>query len=198
MKGEGRAMSVKGVLRRRALIGCSMRVGVVGVSMLAIAGTGCRALNPYHGEFMCAASADHGKCETVEQAYAEALAGQDGKTGGTSAPAAKGASGPAQTSAEAANAKTSSPELLKTRLAVAQDRYLEAQYQKLAALVQEPVMPIVEPAKVLRTLILSYPSGESLYMPRYVYYFGDEQKFVIGQYLNPLSTPQTVYPNGAP
>jgi conjugal transfer pilus assembly protein TraV len=168
---------------------------LVWVAVGCVSLTGC-SLNPYHSEFMCAASADHGKCETVEQAYAEALAGKSSKANPSKSSESQsarpgGAGGKKDPKADG--------ELVKTSLAPsAEDRYREAQYRKLAALIEEPVTPIVQQAKVLRTLILSYPASETLYMPRHIFYFAEQPKFVIGEYLNPESTPKTLYPNGAP
>jgi conjugal transfer pilus assembly protein TraV len=163
---------------------------------LGSVGLAACSLNPYHGEFMCSASADHGKCETVEQAYAEALAGKSSKSNSLKSTDAQ-SSRPGGTGGKKDG--KADPALVQTTLALtSEDRYREAQYRKLAALIEEPVTPIIQPAKALRTLILSYPAGESLYMPRYVYYFAEEPRFVIGEYLNPESTPKTVYPNGAP
>ena len=172
-----------------------MKYAIWVATMCAALG-GCSTLNPYHSEFMCAASENHGKCESVNQAYTEAI---DKK-------------GRAKTNANATDAppdlpaaktrshggKSGEGELVKAVQLSGEDRYRDAQYRKLAAIVEEPVMPIVQPPTVLRTLILSYPAGDSLYMPRYVIYFADSPKFVIGEYLNPLSTPKTVFPNGAP
>jgi conjugal transfer pilus assembly protein TraV len=154
---------------------------------MVVALAGCSTLNPYHSEFMCAASENHGKCESVNQAYTEALDKKAAKKQGAVAPAAPAA----ETTVRAADGT-----FIKTAQLTGEERYHDAEYRKLAALVEEPVMPIVKQPTVLRTLILSYPAGESLYMPRYVMYFADAPKFVIGEYLNPLSTPKTVFPNG--
>jgi conjugal transfer pilus assembly protein TraV len=148
---------------------------------------GCSTLNPYHSEFMCAATENHGKCESVNAAYTEALDKKTARKQGATMPDVS-SSGKAAAGAD--------PALIKTAQMSGEERYHEAEYRKLAALVEEPVMPIVQQPTVLRTLILSYPAGDSLYMPRYVMYFADAPKFVIGEYLNPLSTPKTVYPNG--
>ena len=75
--------------------------------------------------------------------------------------------------------------------------YKENEYRELAALIEEPTTPIVRPPKVLRTLVVSYPSGQTLYMPRYIVYFADEARFVVGDYLNDTKPETaTVFPNG--
>ena len=38
----------------------------------------------------------------------------------------------------------------------------------------------------------------TLFMPRYVYYFADEARFVMGETLNAAGSLRTVYPNGTP
>ena len=156
------------------------------LSMLVLV-AGCSTLNPYHSESMCAATENHGKCESVNAAYTEALDKKTARKPGATKP-------DAPSSSKAAS--SADPALIKTAQLSGEERYHEAEYRKLAALVEEPVMPIVQQPTVLRTLILSYPAGDSLYMPRFVMYFADAPKFVIGEYLNPLSTPKTVYPNG--
>jgi conjugal transfer pilus assembly protein TraV len=165
----------------------------VGGAAVAVMLVGC-SLNPYHSEFMCAATANHGKCESVDQAYGEALEQDDG-------PAQKESMArPAAPTGKPAKAKSAPPpaELMPVSNSPAEDTYRQAQYRKLAALVEQPVMPIVQPAKTMRTLILPYPAGDSLYMPRFVFWIAEQPKFVIGEYLNPPSTAQTVYPNGGP
>src|SRR5580704_7613636 len=44
----------------------------IGIATVCAVLGGC-SLNPYHSEFMCAASENHGKCESVNQAYNEAI-----------------------------------------------------------------------------------------------------------------------------
>lgn len=164
----------------------------VGGALLVLL-VGC-SLNPYHSEFMCAATANHGKCESVDQAYGEALdpgEGQGQKESMARPPAPTGKSAKAKSAPAPA-------ELMPVSDSPAEDTYRQAQYRKLAALVEQPVMPIVEPAKTMRTLILPYPAGDSLYMPRFVFWIAEQPKFVMGEYLNPPSTAQTVYPNGGP
>src|SRR6202040_113525 len=101
---------------------------------------GCSTLNPYHSEFMCAASENHGKCESVNQAYTEALDKKAAKKQGAAAPAAPAADTPAHGSDGA---------VIKTAL-TGEEKYRDAEYRKLAAIVEEPVMPIVKQPTVLR------------------------------------------------
>lgn len=174
-------------------LGVQARVAIV-VSCAVTMG-GC-SLNPYNSQFMCAASANHGKCESVDEAYGEAL--EQGESGGGERK--EDMKRPPAQPTKPSRGKAGSPaaQLVAVSEPGAEDTYRQAQYRKLAGLVEEPVMPIVEPAKTMRTLILPYPAGDALYMPRYVFWIADQPKFVIGAYLSPPSTAQTVYPNGGP
>ncbi|MEO8755268.1 MAG: TraV family lipoprotein, partial [Casimicrobiaceae bacterium] len=78
------------------------------------------------------------------------------------------------------------------------ERLREARYRELAGLIENPVTPLVQPPKVLRTLIVSYSAGDALYMPRYVYYIAEDAKFVLGDYLQNSPAERTMYPNGGP
>lgn len=172
--------------------------------------TGCKALVPYDSKFMCEGSEDFGHCMDVQSAYSEALGSEQGtaakdKTGKT-APKwqyqgkSSGHSGvaPSPTLQRKAPPHGTSPTgavFLPTSTA---DLYRESQYRELAGLIDEPVTPIVQPPKVLRTLIVSYSAGDSLYMPRYVYFLADEAKFVLGDYLKGPGPTKAVYPNSAP
>ncbi len=65
--------------------------------------------------------------------------------------------------------------------------YQDAVYDQLAAIIEEPVTPMVAPAKTVRTLILPYadPKGEGrLYMPRFIYSLLEQPRFVLGDYLS--------------
>jgi conjugal transfer pilus assembly protein TraV len=154
------------------------------------------SLNPYNSQFMCAATANHGKCESVDAAYGDAVA----KTA-TPSPRPTGASS-AKTRRRTPDPLRSAPAnglpIMNVANTSGEARYLDAEYRKLAALVEEPIVPVVQPPTVLRTLILSYSSSDSVYLPRYVMYFAEAPKFVIGEYLNPESTPKTVFPTGQP
>jgi len=68
----------------------------------------------------------------------------------------------------------------------------------MAGLIEAPVTPLVKAPTVLRTLVVSYTAERTLFMPRYVYYFADEARFVMGETLNATGSLRTVYPNGTP
>ncbi|EPO2911739.1 TPA: TraV family lipoprotein [Vibrio parahaemolyticus] len=124
---------------------------------------GCSVL-PYESEFQCPNAAGTGKCVSVEQAYEEAETGIDA-TKKTEATA------PAATDDKTYNTLY---------------EYENEQYKALAGLLREPETPVVMPAKVVRTLIMSYPDNPMeqtrIYMPRFVYSIEKKPQFVFGQY----------------
>ncbi len=131
--------------------------------------SGCSVLNPYRSEFTCP-QMENGKCVSVDVAYDESLKkGKSGKipesavlTGGTVLEQAK---------EEGLGQKS---DLL----------YRDEVNRKLAGLLREPVAPFVAPSQVVRVLFLPYrgESGE-LFMSRYVYFFAEEPRWIMGDYL---------------
>jgi conjugal transfer pilus assembly protein TraV len=169
--------------------------------LLPLVLAGCQALVPYDNEFACAKSHDYGKCMDVQSAYDEARARQSIPSGpaepGTPfqpiAPRTPGKAAPARP-AELRG------ELVREAYAPedAAARLRDARYRELAGLIENPVTPLVRAPKVLRTLIVSYNAGDTLYMPRYVYYFGEDAQFVLGDYLEAAPPERTMFPNGGP
>ncbi len=162
---------------------------------------GCQTLVPYDSEFACAKSHDYGKCMDVQSAY------DDARSSTGSAPAAAQPVAKSKSSARGTAAKSlpsGTPELRGELVreafapADADERLREARYRELAGLIENPVTPLVQPPKVLRTLIVSYSTGDALYMPRYVYYIAEDGKFVLGDYLQDSLAERTMYPNGGP
>jgi conjugal transfer pilus assembly protein TraV len=171
---------------------------------LALLGTGilsgCQVLVPYDNEFACAKSHDYGKCMDVQSAY------EDARANAGSAPTATPAAAKSKSGARSAPAKSPPGtaemrgELVREAFAPVDgdERVREARYRELAGLIENPVTPLIQPARVLRTLIVSYSAGDALYMPRYVYYIAEDAKFVLGDYLQDSPAERTMYPNGGP
>jgi conjugal transfer pilus assembly protein TraV len=114
-------------------------------------------MNPYKGEFSCPETSK-GKCVGVPEAYEESA---DGK-GTESEPEASGESTPSKEEAE----------------------YEIERYRELAALVREPVTPMMAPPEVRRILFLPYRGADGeLMMTRYVYFFIEEPRWILGDYL---------------
>lgn len=175
-----------------------MLIVLVGVLVLPA----CRVLVPYDSEFSCAKSHDYGKCMDVQSAYEDARANegvpvpptQPGSKFKPGTPRAPGRQQPSLTAPEQRG------ELIREAFAPADNaaRLREARYRELAGLIENPVTPLVRAPKVLRTLIVSYSAGNTLYMPRFVYYFAEEAQFVLGDYLEAEPAERTMYPNGGP
>lgn len=172
---------------------------LVAVLVGAAALTGCRVLVPYDSEFACAKSHDYGKCMDVQSAYDEART-TEGTTQRTPARGGQLESGARRTPAAPSGTAELRGELIREVLAPTDsgERLREARYRELAGLIENPVTPVVQPPRVLRTLIVSYSASDALYMPRYVYYIAEDAKFVLGDYLQDSPAERTMYPNGGP
>ena len=161
-------------------------------------GSGCRTLVPYDSHFMCDKNVDFGKCQSVSAAYEEALAGPPPAQPQNHPDAWQYREGHKSTGIKLKRNSRGGVQA-QTASMTGHDMYKDAQYRQLAQLLEAPATPLVRPPKTLRTLIVSYPSSETLYMPRYIIYFAEEARFVLGDYLNQSLPRQaaTVYPNGA-
>ncbi len=119
------------------------------------------ACMPYKSEFSCPENFN-GKCVSVQEAYQEALEDSERKDRNTEGPFNEMANG-------------------KEGMDSIEQSYQKSVLSRLTALLDDPVTPLVAPAQVLRILILSYPSQENnLFMPREIYTFVDEPKWVLG------------------
>ena len=142
--------------------------------------TACSTLIPYEENFACRNRDNLGKCIDVEKAYDEAAEDIhryphfDEKAKGTTAPEPGAYPG----------SSTGQP----NSVTGAFHTYKEREYNELAALIEQPVTPMVKPPRVIRTLIFPYVGRQDdtngyLYMPRYVYSILEEKQWVIGNYL---------------
>lgn len=175
------------------------------VAVLTTTLAGCKTLVPYESKFMCEKSRDFGKCMDVQQAYDDALGAAESNPArmkpGKAEPEFryKAAKAPKRSNTQPAIGvpRSNEPRLLRTSTQLSpEELYRDREYRELAGLIEQPVTPVVKPPKVLRTLIVSYTAGETLYMPRYVYFFADEARFVLGDYLSPKDEVKQVFPNG--
>lgn len=167
------------------------------LALVALTLAGCKTLVPYDSEFACAKSHDYGQCMDVQSAYDDARSHQATQSTTKGIPA-----GQSGARAATASAATGIPErrgdlihdpLLDTDPA---QRLRDTRYRELAGLIEDPVTPVVQAPRVLRTLIVAYSAGDTLYLPRYVYYFAEEAKFVLGDYLDVATEDRTLYPAG--
>jgi conjugal transfer pilus assembly protein TraV len=136
--------------------------------VLAILLTGCASvLNPYESDFQCPGT-DRGKCVSVQDAYGESTK--------------KNLS--IENKDEVKSEKPQEGGVLESQHKKNND-YQEALYKELAGLLKEPLTPIVAPPKVMRVLMLPYKGdANELYMIRYVYFFVEEPKWILGDYLS--------------
>lgn len=175
-----------------------MRLTIVAMLLLA----GCKTLVPYDSKFACEGTQDFGRCMDVQTAYQDALSGT---------PAARKLASPGRESLSSQHrniARATGTATLKRRSAqqsrgkpltvpTGEELYRDAKYRELAGLIEDSVTPLVQAPKVLRTLVVPYSAGGSLYMPRYVYFLADEAKFVLGDYLKGDPAPKVLFPNTA-
>ena len=78
--------------------------------------------------------------------------------------------------------------------AAAKLTYNDQRYREMASLIAQPVTPILKPTKVLRTLIVGYSTGKTMYMPRFIYFMASEPEFVLSDGLNPPGAGDVVFP----
>ncbi|WP_242526597.1 TraV family lipoprotein [Novosphingobium sp. KA1] len=155
---------------------CTSRLITVTLAVALL--PGCAAvgsmMSPYPEKFSCK-NDDHGQCIHPERAYEDAVAGTASK------------SDPAVSTRPAAKAAFQMPSLTATRSRgnqpAAYEGYRDSVYRELKGLIDEPVTPMLKPARTVRTLILPYADQtrpDRLYMPRYVYSILDRPSWVVG------------------
>lgn len=142
--------------------------------------TGCSslgmALNPYKEDFRCKTPDDAGNCVDTRTAY-------DDAKGTISLGNKKGD----KSSTDCVDCEKDGPQKRKNNWDKkpatsnkGEAAYQDAQYQKLAELLEQPQTPIMKPPKLMRVLVLSYQGPDELYMPRYTYMKVEEAKWVFG------------------
>lgn len=145
---------------------------VVSLIVLAAFFMGCASvLNPYESDFDCPETG-RGKCVSVRDAYGESLE-KNPSTGGK-----KDAGDTAKQKRE--DGKESGKPGPEEREIT---NYHASRYRELSGLLQEPVTPLVAPPKVMRVLLLPYTGdANELYMMRYIYFFVEGPKWILGNY----------------
>jgi len=139
--------------------------------------SGCALLNPYESSFNCPETAN-GKCVSVQTAYKESTTPAGGKPTETAADRkAEGCKGENNTddacSEEKKDSALNSPS--------SENRYRAALLDTFSGLLKEPVTPVVAPPKTMRVLLLPYTGQDNeFYMLRYVYFFVDEPRWLLG------------------
>ncbi|OGR04877.1 MAG: hypothetical protein A2511_16025 [Deltaproteobacteria bacterium RIFOXYD12_FULL_50_9] len=151
------------------------------VAGLTLSGCGTvgNALNPYKEDFRCKTSDEAGNCVDTKTAYDDAkglisLGNNKGK-GKENNDCAGGDCGKAgQTE------RKNNWDKKQTSLSQGEAAYQDAQYQKLADMLEKPQTPIMKPPKLMRVLMLSYQVPDELYMPRHIYLKVEEAKWIFG------------------
>lgn len=140
---------------------------VLTVCAAALLLAGCGSIiNPYHETFNCKASNESGACVDTMTAYADAQSTEpaDNRPPRPSVTLPVDAPG-----SEAITAR-----------AVYEDRY----YRRLADLLEEPQVPMIEPPKIMRVLLMPYKGeGGELFMPRFSFITVEEARWVLAENL---------------
>ena len=130
---------------------------------LLLAGCGS-VINPYHEDFSCKASDEGGACVDTMTAYADAHVTEPADN---QPPRPSVASTAVPGTADAGTAR-----------AVYEDRY----YRRLAGLLDEPQVPVIEPPKIMRVLVMPYQGeGGELFMPRYSFIQVEDARWVLAE-----------------
>jgi len=163
---------------------------------------GCSLINPYQSEFSCT-DTFKGKCASVREVYLEDAAGSKknsevqskvenpaAKPGCTTTYNREEGEGMGTACSDTAPADMDATSVGNATLAVPiagnpeernYNRYRSALFDKFNGLLKEPRTPIVAPPKVMRVLLLPYTGQENeFYMLRYVYFFVDKPRWILG------------------
>jgi len=163
-------------------------------AVAALSLSGC-ALLPYDSHYLCEKTDDYGHCTSVQGAYNDAVNSAPNEGDGAGHESKVGHHSDKDESNK--DEKGTDVHAPSDPSVTAHNTYQDAQYRALAGLIDQPVSPVVAPAKVLRTLIVSYEDHEALYMPRYVFFVVDNPHFVLGDYLNnEVPAGPSIFPNG--
>ena len=154
------------------------KLGLVGLLTAALLmTTGCaKVFNPYDSEFQCPRT-DEGRCMSIPDAYEQSLSGENPPP--VSERALRRPRAGARLQREAPTVQAGSDTYTRTRERARYD-YLSRKYDKMAALIGNPVTPVVAPPDVIRVLILSYTGADNhLFGYRYVYFFATQPRWIL-------------------
>ena len=152
-----------------------MKKSLITISLLLT--SGCALLNPYESSFSCPETAN-GKCVSVQTAYKESnLPAVRNPAEPVKEPKNDACTGENSTDNACADRKSD----LALNSSSPENRYRSALFATFSGLLQEPVAPIVAPPRTMRVLLLPYTGQENeFYMLRYVYFFVDEPRWLLG------------------
>lgn len=161
-------------------IGGAARVAIMGTAAALLSGcaTVGSMMSPYSEKFDCKNS-DHGQCIHPERAYEDAIAGVKSKSDPAVINDKRMLKGARAASGGASGRRTRGADDIY-------GSYKDSVYRELKGLIEEPVTPMLKPARTVRTLILPYADRQRpdrLYMPRYIYSVLDRPVWVVGDML---------------
>lgn len=155
-----------------------MKKALITTGMLIM--SGCALLNPYESSFSCPETSN-GKCVSVQTAYSESSTGP----GKAHEPAEDHAREGCGSGNDNGGACTEGKKEATLNPASKEDgsynRYRSALFDRFSGLLKEPVTPVVAPPRTMRVLLLPYTGQDNeFYMLRYVYFFVDEARWLLG------------------
>ncbi|PKN16568.1 MAG: type IV conjugative transfer system protein TraV [Deltaproteobacteria bacterium HGW-Deltaproteobacteria-23] len=155
-----------------------MKKALIAIGMFTM--SGCALLNPYESSFSCPESSK-GKCVSVQTAYSESATGS-GKRTEISADHKDENCSPDDASAGTCNdGEKGVKHTAGSKEGSTYNHYRTALFDKFSGLLKEPVTPVVAPPKTMRVLLLPYTGQDNeFYMLRYVYFFVDEPRWLLG------------------
>lgn len=153
-----------------------MKKALIAIGMFTM--SGCALLNPYESSFSCPETSK-GKCVSVQTAYSESATGKRSEIS-----ADHREENCSHENAYAGSCDDGEKEV-KLNVASKEDstynHYRTALFDKFSGLLKEPVTPVVAPPKTMRVLLLPYTGQDNeFYMLRYVYFFVDEPRWLLG------------------
>lgn len=155
-----------------------MNKALIAIGMLTM--SGCALLNPYESSFSCP-DASKGKCVSVQTAYSESATGT-GTIAKTTADHKVENCSSEDASAGICNDGEKGGKLnAGSKEDSNYNHYRTELFNKFSGLLKEPVTPVVAPPKTMRVLLLPYTGQDNeFYMLRYVYFFVDEPRWLLG------------------
>ena len=159
-----------------------MKKILIAIGLLSM--SGCALLNPYESSFSCPESSK-GKCVSVQTAYSESASGAFPVKEAQTDRAAEDCTSENISVGACSEAKKEGPPTSMPKENGTYNRYRTALFDKFSGLLKEPVTPVVAPPKTMRVLLLPYTGQENeFYMLRYVYFFVDEPRWLLGDSLS--------------
>lgn len=138
----------------------------------------CASLFPYEDKFACERPDNLGKCVSATQAYEEITTGKS--AGEHMQPYSEQDDSEHKHTDESVQAPDDTPKASD----IGYDRYLDANYSEVAALIDEPITPLVKPVMTAEMLVMPYSdSPKVLKGERFINVIVEDPTFILGNYL---------------